>query len=96
MNNQLVPLNCRIPSDLKEKLAKIADGAGLTLTDIVVEALRKGINKDEAASSAVPSLSPEISEQIRYLILLSNSEISELLWSKMKKEVNNLWLMIKK
>ncbi len=96
MSNQLVPLNCRIPSDLKEELAKIADGTGLTLTDVVVEALKKSVKIDRAAASGALSLSPEISEQVRYLVLLTNSKSNELLWSKLKKEAENLWQMIEK
>ena len=96
MSNQLVPLNCRIPSDLKEELVKIADGTGLTLTDVVVEALKKSVKIDRAAASAAPSLSPEISEQVRYLVLLTNSKSNELLWFKLKKEVEKLCQMIKK
>ena len=96
MSNQLVPLNCRIPSDLKEELVKIADGTGLTLTDVVVEALKSKVNNGEAASSAAPSLSSEISEQVRYLVLLTNSKSNELLWSKLKNDVEILCLMIEK
>ena len=95
MSDHLVALNCRIPADLKEKLGALAEKRALTVTNVVVEALNTKLNDGGAAKKAAPPVSPEISEQARYLLLLSNSKYSESLWNKIRKEVENLWQMVK-
>ena len=56
MSEKKIPLNCRIPLDMKLALEKQGQARGLTLTDVVVEALNAMLvnNNGEAATTAPP------------------------------------------
>ena len=98
MSEKKIPLNCRIPLDMKLALEKQGQARGLTLTDVVVEALNARLvnNNGEAATTAPPKAAEEARLKLDYIRLLTKANCTEDIWTVIQKEVQELWEMFQK
>ncbi len=98
MSKNSATLNCRIPLELKQALEKQGQARGLTLTDVVVEALNARLvnNNGEAATTAPPKVAEEARLKLDYIRLLTKANYTEDIWTVIQKEVQELWEMFQK
>ena len=98
MSKNSATLNCRIPLDMKLALEKQGQARGLTLTDVVVEALNARLvnNNGEAATTAPPKAAEEARLKLDYIRLLTKANCTEDIWTVIQKEVQELWEMFQK
>ena len=98
MSEKKIPLNCRIPVELKLALEKQGQARGLTLTDVVVEALNARLvnNNGGAVVAAPPKDAEEARLKLDYIRLLTKANCTEDIWTVIQKEVQELWEMFQK
>ena len=98
MSKNSATLNCRIPLELKQALEQQALTRDVTLTDVVVEALKAFLmnNNGEAAAAASPKAPEDAKLKLDYIRLLTKANCTEELWTVIQKEVQELWEIFQK